>query len=94
MLTQNEKEILGAMVDFGALRGQERIEAGLSDENARAKIAEFKEQMAQILPMQIQSANERKARAEEELAQAEALQQLIGNKDDKRTSFINFTTNS
>jgi len=80
MLTQNEKDILGAMVDMGALRGQDRIDAGASDEVAREKIAAFKEQMAQMLPMQVQAMNEQKARAESELAQYQVLQRLIGEK--------------
>jgi len=56
MLSQNEKDILGIMVDTGHLKGEERASAGASDEVAREVIAIFKERMMTTLPQQLESA--------------------------------------
>ena len=78
MLTENEKQILGCMVDAGQLRGEERIAAGKSDSLARSLIETFKTQMQQVLPMQINSLQNQKLNVEADIAQQSALLTLLG----------------
>lgn len=72
MLSQNEKDILGIMVDMGRLKGEERVSAGSSDEIARDVIAAFKERMMATLPQRIEQieAQETFARTQKEALQA------------------------
>jgi len=77
MLTNTEKQILGYMVDAGQLRGEERIDAGGDDSIAREKIAEFKAQMQQILPMQIDRLQAQKLIIDEDIAKQNELLTLL-----------------
>jgi len=77
MLTQNEKEILGAMVDRGQLRGEERIAVGADDMLARERIAEFKAQQTSLLQRQIDSLTKNKESIEAEIIKLTNLQTLL-----------------
>jgi len=77
MLTQNEKDILGAMVDLSYLQGQDRVNAGASDETAREFIATFKSQMLQMLPIKIDGLERTLERLQTELTALQTLQQLL-----------------
>lgn len=78
MLTQNEKDILGAMVDMGLLKGDDRKSTGASDEIAREKIAEFKAQQTTLIPMQIEGLTSQLTLVEAEIARLTELQTLLG----------------
>ena len=77
MLTETEKQILGYMVDAGQLRGEERIAAGGSDVIARGKIAAFKAQQRQFLPMQINALQAQKLNVEADIAKQNELLTLL-----------------
>ena len=76
-LTQNEKNILGAMVDNGQLRGDERVAVGANDTLAREKIAEFKAQQTPFLQMQIDSLTRNKQVIQDEITKLTDLQTLL-----------------
>jgi len=80
MLTENEKQILGYMVDAGQLRGEERIAAGASDSLARSLIETFKTQQRQVLPMQINSLQNQKLNVEADIATQNELLTLLEEK--------------
>ena len=77
MLTENEKQILGYMVDAGQLRGEVRIGAGASDSLARSLIETFKTQQRHILPMQINSLQNQKLNVEADIATQNELLTLL-----------------
>lgn len=77
MLTNNEKEILGYMVDMGVLRGQQRIEAGQDDTKAREFIAEFKLNMASALPIQIAALQAQQQHVEQEISAMQEVMSLL-----------------
>lgn len=78
MLTENEKQILGYMVDMGGLRGQQRIDASADDELARELIEDFSIQIRATLPMQIEALTAQRNNLEEQINQAQTLLELVG----------------
>jgi len=77
MLTNTEKKILGAMVDMGNLRGQERIDAGSNDEKAREVIAVFRESMLAFLPALIGNLESKRVEIEADIKQSSDLLSLL-----------------
>ena len=77
MLTENEKQILGYMVDAGQLRGEERIAAGGSDSLARSLIETFKAQQRLVLPLQINSLQNQKLNVDADIAKQNELLTLL-----------------
>ena len=81
MLTDNEKEILGYMVDMGVLRGQQRVEAGQNDEKAREFISEFISQIRDAIPMQLAGLENQRKHLVSGLQAMTRLKQLILEND-------------
>lgn len=77
MLTDNEKQILGYMVDMGVLQGQRRVDAGADDEFARELITDFSTQMRITMPLQLGSLMQQRTELDDRIERTNLLLRLL-----------------